>query len=200
MNLLNTAWHWYTTVEICGYWVTRYDGVLAAIAGVAVVVWTGGLIAYQIKAQNVGRTIALNFVQNSFMLAVLGLFPHPLSIRIVMSVLLILYIVEGTVTFRRLGNVAFLSKDKDKYPSLSEQYWKDQARDYRLLAAVNLGIVAIFYVWLLIWPYPIAFLWVCAVLLFIGLQSVLTVLNVAPDDWRPQALINNQWIGFTQSK
>lgn len=192
MNLLNAAWHWYTTVETTGYWLTRYDGVLAAIAGVAVVVWAGGLIAYQIKVTNVSRTIALNVVQNSFMLAVLGLFPHPLSVRIIISVLLVYYTVDAVVTHRRLGNVDFLARDRDKYPLLTDDYWRDQAWWYRFLAYVNFGIVAVFYVWLLIWPYPIAFLWVCTLLLFAGLQSVLLVLNFAPDDWRPQAAIKNQ--------
>lgn len=192
MNLLNVAWHWYTTVETSGYWVTRYDGALAAIASVAVVVWTGGLIAYQLKVPDVSRTIALSFLQNAFMLAVLAFFPHALTIRIAMTVLIVYYAYDNIRTLLLFGNPEYLMRDRDKYPLLTEEYWRKQAQGYRLLGYVNLFSVAVFYGWLLIWPYPIAFLWACAMLLFLGLQSVLIVLNNTPDDWRTQAAIANQ--------
>jgi len=172
---------WYTSIECCGYWLQNEGVALALIASVAAVVWTGGLVAYQLKEYGLTRNFALDAVQNAFMLAIGSTFMQPLTYRYVVSAFFLYYVTQSTLLLYRNRNTDWVDdKQRAKYPSLTPEQWEQVARDYRNHSRYTLALTA-FYVIIIIYPYQIAVAWVATGYLFAGYQTLLWHLNTAKD-------------------
>lgn len=191
MPALGMLWQWYSTVNTAGIATPRQDTALFAIASVAAVVWTGGLVAYQLKGPSIGRIIALDMVQLSFLGAIFGLFLQPLTFRYTATVFWCLYIAGSIVILHQNRNIDFVSKDRAKFPALTDDFYQEQARQNIRYAIVTVASSALL-VWMIIYPYPTVIAWSSTIAVFLGLQMVLWVLGNTSDDWRRDAAITNQ--------
>lgn len=180
--MLGAFWHWYTSYavgcDICG----KQDNALIAIASVAAVCWTGGLIAYQIKQYTIARLVALDVLQASFFGAVLGLFLTPLEFRYVATFFTVYYTVITLFTLlyvyrdfdsvkRRLLAANINMPDDDVYALRHRQ-----RRYSKITLATMLAYIAA-----IIWPYPVVIAGVTSMFLFMGYQTVVWQLNNAKD-------------------
>jgi hypothetical protein len=176
---LQTFWHWYVTVEQNpqSYWLQDRTGALAAIAGVAVVIWTGGLIAYQLKKFALPRTYGLDIVQTGFMFALVATFMHPLSFRIAVTAFFLLYTAQSVVSLRRYRDLSWVDdKQKKLFPNRTQEQWasiSDATRKYAWFTLLTM----LLYVWAIIWPYQVALTWISTICTFLGYQTIIYYFN-----------------------
>ena len=104
MHFLSAIWQWFLTVQTTGSLVRTQNDALIAIASVSAVVWTGGLIAWQIKAWTLSRNFALDMLQTAFMASIISLVAHPPTFRIVATFFLLYY---------GIGSIVGLAKNRN---------------------------------------------------------------------------------------
>lgn len=163
-------------------WLPRVDMALVAIASVAAVVWTGGLVSYQLKQYTVARSVGLEIVQASFIGSVFALFMQPVTLRIVVTVFTVYYVSMFLYAlFVQYRDVTATRKThKEIVDKLSDDdvivLWKTTRRYifYSLLSMI-------LYVCVIVWPYPKEVAWIASVALYVGLQAIMSHLNTAPD-------------------
>lgn len=182
MGWFEAFWHWYLTVEQAGYWLQDKTAALTAIAGVAVVIWTGGLIAYQIKKYGLPRSFGLDIVQTSFMFALAGTFMHPLSFRIAVTFFFLLYTAESIYSLRRFRNTDWVDEQqRRRYPTLLPEQWVAVTRQNRDYAWFTLGTMLL-YIWAIVYPYQVALTWISTVCAFLGYQTIIYYFNNTEDN------------------
>jgi hypothetical protein len=184
-------WRWYVTIPTGGLWEAAQTDALLAIASVAAIVWTGGLIAFQIKAPSTVNNLALDLLQTSFVGSAFALFLHGETLRAAATVFLVYYVaitVWGLYCSFRT--------------SLIRRFWKaipnrDSLSDEVLLAIGRAA--AVYYRWTLlsmtafvaviIFPHQTAVAWIAGLLLYVGLQLALRSLYFGRDKDNPMSAI-----------
>lgn len=199
MNPLCAAWNWYTTVETSAYWNQDEGSILAVIVGLAAVIWTGGLIAYQIKKYGLARTFGLNFAQTAFMFALVSMFMDPLAFRYVITAFGLLYTVLSLRYIWLYRNLEWTSKrstwfDKRTWRqryTLEDGQWEKISMDARLSSYFTLGSM-IFFVLGIIYPYQRSVVWIATACTFLAYQIVIWVFNNLEDNAGIQNLLTTQ--------
>lgn len=159
---------------------------LTAIASVAAVVWTGGLIAFQIKQWTTTRGIGLDFATNAFMASLLAIFMRPLTLRYAATFFLFVYLFNyGLVWYRnRASNVhgekAKWEKARPELGDLSVDQWKEILSTNRRSSFYGIAMLAP-YLFVIAMPYQTVVAWFAALYTFLSYQTILLNLNSAPD-------------------
>lgn len=163
--------HWFLSVPPNG----EAKDALIAIASVAAVVWTGGLITMQLKKLSTILGNALDYVQTAFMGACFGLFATGVPLRCAVIVFGLIYtiqsiasLVQSTWLLRRAkaGEVVFKHKNGIWY--YTERFAKGTRQYAWTTLASMLAYVAVF-----VWPTQYAMCWFGWGLLYLGMQMIL---------------------------
>jgi len=182
MHFSSAIWQWFLTVQTTGSLVRTQNDALIAIASVSAVVWTGGLIAWQIKAWTLSRNFALDMLQTAFMASIISLVAHPPTFRIVATFFLLYY---------GIGSIVGLAKNRNgdtwnkwfgkKYPNITTAEQRENvAKSNREYSAFTMGTM-VYYAVAIVWPYPTVVAWLSALLIYNGYQKLNEHFSVAPD-------------------
>jgi hypothetical protein len=182
--MLDSIWHWYITVAACNTPCDKDRTVaLSAIAGVAVVIWTGGLVSYQLKRYSLERSTGLDLAQTAFMFSLAALFMQPLSLRIALSAFFLFYFVSSLyfvlVKYRNADWVT--DKMRKRYPSIDGAGWLNVSRlnrNYSLSILAGLPHFA----WGIAYPYQDGIVWIALICVFLSFQVLMYHFNNAEDN------------------
>ena len=180
MDCLSAFCHWYNSVATNGDLVRPQDTALFAIASVSAVVWTGGLISWQIKQWNLYIPVSLDLVQTAFMGAIFGLFVHPLTFRYLATGFLVLFTVQSIASLWLNRNHNYVKNKFATTFTLTDERWDAVAKVNRTYATITLCSM-ILYVMIIVWPYPTVIAWFATIALFVGYQLIIGFMNSTPD-------------------
>jgi hypothetical protein len=193
MNCLVSLWHWYTTVDATGDIARSQETALIAIASVAAVLWTGGLIAFQLKGWSVSLGVGLDFASNAFMAALFALFVWPLTLRYVATFFFFAYVVlNGWVIYKNRGANVEIQKAsyEKKHPELEEASVEDWARfmaQRRRYMTIQLCMLAP-YLAVVCEPFQTVVSWFAALYTLASYQMILYAFITGPNAVDPWAM------------
>lgn len=186
VNCLASFWHWYTTVDATGDIARLQETALFAIAGVAAVLWTGGLIAFQLKQWTISRGVGLDLASNAFMASLFALFMRPLTLRYAATLFFFIFLRQcaWVLYAARPSNVeqqkAKREKARPDLDKLPVERWRLILASNRRWALIELAMLAPYLV-VVAMPFQTVVVWFAALYTFLSYQVILLTLNGAPD-------------------
>jgi hypothetical protein len=188
MGMIHSLWpawvQWFLTVP--GEAPDAYKDALIAVASVAAVVWTGGLITMQLKKTSVVLMNGLDYLQTAFMGSMLALFASGVWLRVIVLAFGVYYIqlaFQQLILARKLwlchtDGEEIVTINPDGVPrSVACGPYAKALVQYVFWTLVSiLGYVAIF-----VWPTRFAMSIFTWTILYVGMQMVLIRLYTAID-------------------
>lgn len=172
-SLWGTLAHWFVNVPQGG---NDYKDALIAIASVAAVLWTGGLITMQLRKGSIALGNGLDFLQNAFMGTALALFVVGVPLRIVVLAFGIFYTVKSLRELSqgvRLRRIARRQGPRtivitDLGAAYAEPYGKASVQYSATTLLSMLG-----YVGVIVWPTQLSVCIFGWLMMYLGLQLIL---------------------------
>jgi hypothetical protein len=182
-SILERFWQWYTTTfPHTGVWGSDYKDQLVLLGSVAVVIWTGGLIAYQIKKYSINTSIGLDLLQNAFMAPLFVLVESTLWFRYTATLFLLYYVVLHCISLFRYRTLSSSARTvHNKYPEMDEDHVRRVREDVRNYSFYSLAIVLTLYTSVIINPTHAMVAFLGLPVAYLGLQLILSVLATIPD-------------------
>ncbi|HTD37672.1 MAG TPA: hypothetical protein VK669_09165 [Candidatus Limnocylindrales bacterium] len=181
--------HWFLTVSPGG---NDYKEALIAIASVAAVVWTGGLIAMQIRNQgSVSLIGGLDLLQTAFVGPTLALFAVGLPLRVITLMFALFYLFQAVNRMRYAWNLRRQSRPGGTMtlPNRGTDPVGFRAADAKMhYATLTLVSLIFFYIPVILWPSQKSVCIFAWGLTFIGMQMILTRLYSIDSNIRNQVI------------